>query len=58
MSLEKLRKLKCITDDILKDEKEQEFISTGVGTLNILFGGAVDRGIPKGKISMIAADSS
>ena len=38
MSLEKLRKLKCITDDILKDEKEQEFISTGVGTLNILVG--------------------
>lgn len=57
MSLANLKKLKNIANDILV-EKEQEFISTGVGTLNILFGGGIDKGIPVGKVSMIAADSS
>ena len=58
MSIEKLRKLKVITEDILDDEKPQEFISTGCATLNILFGGRIDGGIPVGKVSMIAADSA
>ena len=39
-------------------EKEQVFISTGVLTLNLLYSGRLDGGIPKGKVTMIAADSS
>lgn len=58
MSLEKLRKLKSVQNSILTEVEEQEFISTGVATLNILFGGGIDRGIPVGRVSMIAADSS
>lgn len=58
MSLEKLRKLKSVQNSILAEVEEQEFISTGVATLNILFGGGIDRGIPVGRVSMIAADSS
>ena len=58
MSLEKLRKLKSVQNSILTEVEEQEFISTGVATLNILFGGGIDRGIPVGRVSMIAADSA
>ena len=58
MRLNKLRKLKSVQDSIYEENKEQEFISTGVATLNILFGGGIDKGIPVGKVSMIAADSS
>lgn len=58
MSLEKLRKLKSVQNSILTEVEEQEFISTGVATLNILFGGGIDKGIPVGRVSMIAADSS
>ena len=58
MSLDKIRKLKAVQNDILKQDKPLEFISTGVGTLNILFSGRIDGGIPKGKVSMIAADSA
>ena len=58
MSLEKLRKLKSVQNSILTEVEEQEFISTGVATLNILFGGGIDKGIPIGRVSMIAADSS
>ena len=39
MSLEKLRKLKSVQNSILTEVEEQEFISTGVATVNILFGG-------------------
>lgn len=56
--IDKLKKLKNIQQYLIKDEKTQEFINTGCGVLNILFGGGVDRGIPIGKVSMIAADSS
>lgn len=56
--IDKLKKLKNIQQYLIKDEKTQEFINTGCGVLNILFGGGVDRGIPVGKVSMIAADSS
>jgi RecA/RadA recombinase len=38
------------------DEKP-EFLSTNVISLNLLFSGRVDGGIPKGKISMISAPS-
>lgn len=58
MSLDKLRKLKSVQSSVLKEDGEQEFISTGCASLNILFGGGIDRGIAVGKISMIAADSS
>ena len=58
MSLDKLRKLKSVQSSVLKEVGEQEFISTGCATLNILFGGGIDRGVPVGKVSMIAADSS
>lgn len=58
MSIDKLKKLKSVQNSVLKEVGEQEFISTGCGTMNILFGGAIDRGIPVGKVSMIAADSS
>ena len=58
MSLDKLRKLKSVQSSVLKEVGEQEFISTGCASLNILFGGAIDKGVPVGKVSMIAADSS
>lgn len=58
MSLDKLRKLKSVQSSVLKEVGEQEFISTGCATLNILFGGAIDRGIAVGKVSQVAADSS
>ena len=58
MSLDKLRKLKSVQSSVLKEVTEPEFISTGVASLNILFGGGIDKGIPEGKISMIASPSS
>jgi RecA/RadA recombinase len=41
-----------------EDEAPQDFISTGVISLNLLFSGKVDGGIPMNKISMIAAGST
>lgn len=58
MSLDKLRKLKSVQSSVMKEVIDPEFISTGCATLNILFGGGIDKGIPEGKVSMIAADSS
>lgn len=58
MSLDKLRKLKSVQNSVMKEVADPEFISTGVASLNILFGGGIDKGIPEGKVSMIAADSS
>lgn len=58
MSLDKLRKLKSVQNSVLKEVTDPEFISTGVASLNILFGGGIDKGIPEGKISMIASPSS
>ena len=62
MSLyEKLAKNKKLKDLIADSEKtlelEDEFISTGVAVLNILYSGRIDGGIPKYKISMIAGGS-
>lgn len=57
MMIEKLMKMKCL-DGVVFKEKEQKFINTNCGVLNILFGGTIDSGIPKGKISMIASDSA
>lgn len=57
--IDKLKKDKKLADFAYKNnEAEQEFISTGVLSLNLLFSGRLDGGIPKGKINMIAADSS
>lgn len=56
--IEKLAKIACVKDFVFKGDESQEFISTNCAVLNILFGGNIDRGIPKGKISMIAADSA
>jgi len=54
---ERLLKNKHIKDHVFV-EKEPEFISTGCLTLNILFSGKLFGGIPRGKVSMIAADSA
>jgi len=35
----------------------EDFISTGIATLNILYSGRIDGGIPKHKISMIAGET-
>lgn len=56
--IQSLKKLKLVQDSLLKEKESQEFISTGCATLNILFGGSYDRGIPENKVSMIAAESS
>ena len=56
--LDKLKKIKTLQNYILKENETNDFISTGCCSLNILFGGGIDKGIPLGKVSMIAADSS
>jgi len=58
MSLaEKIAKSKHVKDNILV-EKPPVFISTGSLSINVLFSGQLDGGIPIGKISTIAAPSS
>lgn len=48
--------IKSIDPDItLKQDEKVDFISTGVFTLNLLFGGSIRNGIPVGKVSMMAA---
>jgi RecA/RadA recombinase len=44
--------------DILLENEKIEFISTGVLSLNLLFSGKIDGGIPKNKMSMISAPST
>jgi len=47
-----------ITDISEKSLKlKEDFISTGIATLNILYSGRIDGGIPKHKISMIAGET-
>ena len=63
MSLyEKLAKNKKLKDLIEASEKtlelKDEFISTGVAVLNILYSGKIDGGIPKYKISMVAGKTA
>ena len=55
--IERLSKNKQIKDSILhKDEDfKQQFINTGALSLNILFSGRLNGGIPVGKISQISA---
>lgn len=56
----KISKNKAIQEHIYKDEKDspKDFISTGSLSLNILFSGRLDGGIPVKKISQVAAPSS
>jgi len=42
---------------LFTEDEKVEFLSTNVITLNLLFSGKIDGGIPKGKISMISAPS-
>ena len=57
--IQKLSKNKAIREKVFeKSTTEQEFISTGCLTLNILFSGRLQGGIPVGKINQIAAPSS
>lgn len=55
--IDKLKADKKLAEFAYKEQK-LEFISTGVLTLNLLFSGRLDGGIPIGKVNMIAADSS
>jgi RecA/RadA recombinase len=55
----KLSKNKKIQEFIYKDEQTpKDFINTGCLSLNILFSGKLDGGIPVGKVNQIAAPSS
>ena len=57
--IKKLSANKAIKEKVYeKPTEEQEFISTGCLTLNILFSGRLQGGIPVGKINQIAAPSS
>lgn len=57
--IEKLRKDKRFKDQLFEtDNTPQEYISTGSLSLNVLFSGKLDGGIPAGKISSIASPSS
>lgn len=40
------------------EEKATDFISTGIASINVMFSGRVDGGIPMGKMSMISAPST
>lgn len=53
----KILKSETLQQKLLNKDDKKEFISTGVFSLNLLFSGKVDGGIPEGLISMIAAPS-
>lgn len=58
--IDRLSKNKQIKEAVLEKDSdfEQQFINTGALTLNVLFSGRLNGGIPVGKISQIAAPSS
>lgn len=58
--IDRLSKNKLIKESILEkdDDFVQQFINTGALSLNILFSGRLNGGIPVGKISQISAPSS
>jgi RecA/RadA recombinase len=47
----------ALSSYLFKEDEKVEFLSTNVITLNLLFSGRVDGGIPQGRISMISAPS-
>jgi recombination protein RecA len=53
-----LLKNKDLMEDILPEDEKVDFLSTGVLSLNLLFSGKVDGGIPIGKMSQMAAPST
>jgi len=57
--LAKNKNLKTYITDISEKSLslKEDFISTGIATLNILYSGRIDGGIPKHKISMIAGET-
>ncbi|MFA5484945.1 MAG: hypothetical protein WC260_01725 [Candidatus Pacearchaeota archaeon] len=52
-----IKERNALSSYIIEHDLPLEFISTNVISLNLLFGGRVNGGIPKGKISMISAPS-
>lgn len=57
--LDKISKNKKISEYIFKEEATpKDFINTGCLSLNVLFSGKLDGGIPIGKVNQIAAPSS
>jgi len=58
--IEKLKKNKNVNESVLDIDiiKPKDFINTGSLSLNVLFSGKLDGGIPVGKINQIAAPSS
>jgi len=57
--LDKISKNKKVKDFLYTkdDDEQQEFINTGCITLNVLFSGRIDGGIPIGKLSQICSPS-
>jgi len=47
----------ALSSYLFKEDEKIDFLSTNVISLNLLFSGRVDGGIPKGRISMISAPS-
>jgi RecA/RadA recombinase len=47
----------ALSNYLITEDEQIEFLSTNVLSLNLLFSGRVDGGIPKGKLSMISAPS-
>ena len=47
----------ALSSYLFTEDEKPEFLSTNVISLNLLFSGRVDGGIPKGKISMLSAPS-
>jgi RecA/RadA recombinase len=54
----KLLKNKNLTEYVVTEKREPEYISTNVLSLNLLFSGKLRGGIAKGTINMFSADSS
>ena len=56
--LEKLKTNKTIKETLVEQDAPQQFVSTDCYTLNLLFSGKLNGGIPIGKISSFAAPSA
>lgn len=54
----KILKSETLSNKLLTEEEITDYISTGVISLNLLFSGKVDGGVPVSKISMISAAST
>src|SRR5574344_1768211 len=55
--IDEMKKNKKLSDLIIKDVVKDEWLSTNVMSVNLLFSGKIRGGIKKGKISVCAADS-